>query len=91
MSKPIVFVKSDHRPGKESLILIYRPDSATTKGEKQLTVCASSLAQESLEGMESFIATARPILREKARLIREGPLEMLHVDVGPDGITIEEW
>ena len=40
MAKPFASAKCDARPGKEALVLISRPDSSTTKGEKQIIIRA---------------------------------------------------
>ena len=91
MAAPIVFVRYDARPGNETLVLVYRPDSSTTRGEKQLAIRASSLAADSAEQFEYFIDVARPIIEETGRAVREGPLETLHVDVEGPGISFEVW
>ena len=91
MAQPIVFAKCDARPGKETLVLICRPDSSTTKGEKQIIIRARSLGQDALSEMEYFVDAASPILQENGRGMRDKPIEVLHVDVGGEGITVEEW
>lgn len=79
MAEPIVFVKYDSRPGKEALVLIYRPDSATTRGEKQLVMRASSLAADAVSELGNFIDVARPIVEETGRAVRQKPT--LHRDL----------
>ncbi len=73
MAEPIVFAKCDPRPGQEALVLIYRPDRSTTKGEKQIRVRARSLDQETLSEMESFVHAARLLLERMARAMRDKP------------------
>jgi hypothetical protein len=91
MAEPLVFAKCDSRPGKEALLLIYRPDRSTTKGEKQLVIHARSMDQEFLSEVRYFEDVARPILEEMGRALRDKPIGLLHVDVGGEGITLEEW
>jgi hypothetical protein len=91
VAEPIVFVRYDARPEKEALVVIYRPDSTTTRGEKQLVIRASSLAADAVDELHNFIDVARPVVEKTGRALREKPIETLHVDVGGEGISVEEW
>jgi hypothetical protein len=66
-----------------------RPDRATTKGERQLTIYARSVDARFVSAMEDFLDAYRSIAREIGRPMRDRPIEFLHV--GGEGVTVEEW
>lgn len=80
MGKPIVFAKCDGRPGNEALMLIYRPNRSTTKGERHVTIRATSFDRNSLLEIQRFIKVAQRTVEAKS----QHEIRVLQVE-GPEG------